>query len=62
MTVIPYVYFITTECTIVKVLAQHVSNVTASIIRSTTETKKTYGCKRKLDYSCAPDDIRNMLS
>jgi hypothetical protein len=30
------VYFIPTESTILKVLAQHVSTVTASIIRSTT--------------------------
>jgi uncharacterized protein with PQ loop repeat len=41
MLVVPYilvtnVYFIPAECTIFKVLAQHVSNVTASIIRSAT--------------------------
>jgi hypothetical protein len=30
------IYFIPTKCTILKVLAQHVSDVTAPIIRSTT--------------------------
>jgi hypothetical protein len=36
------IYFIPTECTILKVLAQHVADVTAPIIRSTTVVYFTF--------------------